>query len=77
MCFVLIYKNKIGILSTDGEITQHNQPYVLFVLCFAKGSVFMKVDCLYDVFCDLCGRSMSRDYAVGLCDSVETAVKEA
>jgi len=37
----------------------------------------MKVDCLYDVFCDLCGRSMSRDYAVGLCDSVETAVKEA
>ena len=37
----------------------------------------MKVDAFYDVLCDVCGRSMSHDYACGLCDSAETAVKEA
>lgn len=37
----------------------------------------MKVELLYDVYCDICGRSMSYDFASGLCDSVEAAVKEA
>lgn len=37
----------------------------------------MKVDAFYDVFCDFCGRSVSRDFACGLCDSAIIAVKEA
>lgn len=37
----------------------------------------MKVDVLYDVFCDKCGRSLSKDYASGLFISAGTAEKEA
>ena len=37
----------------------------------------MKVDALYDVFCDLCGRKMSSDFLSGLCDSAKDAEKEA
>ena len=37
----------------------------------------MKVDVLYDIFCDLCGRSLSGDFACGLCFAGADAEKEA
>lgn len=37
----------------------------------------MKIHVFYDVFCEACGRSLSQDYACGLCDSEKTAEKEA